>query len=112
MSGIVGEKVHDFVLDTGACVCIVPESCVNEEEYLQDMLVVADANGHTERRRIAKKRLQIKGFDEEIEVAVAPDEVLGGKAIFSINLWIGKFFVRMCREGLPILLRQFPPVQW
>ena len=86
VSGIVGEKVHDFVLDTGACVCIVPESCVNEEEYLQDMLVVVDANGHTERRRIAKKRLQIKRFDEEIEVAVAPDEVLGGKAIFSINL--------------------------
>ena len=53
------------MLDTGACVCIVSESCVNEEEYLQDMLVVADANGHTERRRIAKKRLQIKGFDEE-----------------------------------------------
>ena len=48
--------------------------------------MVVDANGHTERRRIAKKRLQIKGFDEEIEVAVAPDKVLGGKAIFSINL--------------------------
>ena len=84
--GLVGEKEFDFVLDTGASVCIVPESLVDESEYVHDTVVVLDANGGTVRRTVAKVKLQVYGLCETKEVAVAPDDVLGGKAILALNL--------------------------
>ena len=75
--GLVGEKEFDFVLDTRASLCILPESLVDESEYVHDTVVVLDANGVTIRKKVAKVNLQVDGLCETKEVAVAPDDVLG-----------------------------------
>ena len=57
---------------------------------MHDTVIVLDDNGGTVRKKVAKVKLQVDGLCETKEVAVAPDDVLGGKAILALNLGSGR----------------------
>ena len=45
MRGKVGSTELDFVLDTGASVSMVPNSCVRDEQLLEECVIIEHANG-------------------------------------------------------------------
>ncbi len=86
LRGMVGNIDLDFVLDTGASVSMVPQSCVSERQMTGECVVVEDANGGAVRRPLAKVDITLKGLKCESEVVVAPDEILKGKVLFAMCL--------------------------
>lgn len=86
VEGLVGERKVVFVLDTGARITVVPESVVKESDYGAGTIVVGDANGGAVKRRLARVVLKVRGYSALREVAVAPDIVVKGQVLFSVDL--------------------------
>ena len=69
----------DFILDTGASVSMVSQSCVCDKQMTKECVVVEVANGEAVRRPLAKVDITLKGLKGVREVVVAPDEILKEK---------------------------------
>lgn len=86
MQGKVGCESTQFVLDTGAVISVVPDDVVNKEQMLGTSVTVVDANGGEVKRDLAEVWLHVGSLSMKQKVAVAPRDVLKGKALLAIDL--------------------------
>ena len=79
--GKVGCRTATIVLDKGAHISVVPDKLIEKEWYSEETVVVGDANGGEQRRKVAKVWLHVGGLSSQQKVAVSQCRSLDGKAI-------------------------------
>ena len=99
LNGRVGDHFLQFVLDSGAHITVVPAEVVDEELISNETILIRDANGGLQKRRMAEV-LTIGSQHMTQKVAVAPGESLGGKGLLALDFGRDEDFelVKRCRE--------------
>lgn len=85
-AGMVTGVERPFIIDSGASICMVPETLVNEEQYVGEAVCIRDANGGKESRRVAIIDIEFQSYAWKRRVAVAPVEDVSDGALLAINL--------------------------
>ena len=86
VEGKINEQEISVVLDSGACISIVPKSLVKDSQYTNETVTIVGCTKDKYVVNIAVVSFQFGDWEMTKEVAVTPDEMLSGCALYSFKL--------------------------
>ena len=84
--GTINGQEISVVLDSGACISIVPKSSVKDSQFINETVTIVVCTKDKYVANIAVVPFQFVDWEMTKEVAIAPDEMLSGCALYSFKL--------------------------